>query len=121
MRSMLLYWMPVSRMYEDEGHILVGRHRCALGDVSGGRYINLDLRMGARAKLRRWAASQRCEPVPDWLKCRCPELFDDPCYCRFEDCRRHRGLARAHGASPFTQAPARPTDLARIGGAGRGG
>ena len=32
-------------------------------------YVNLDLRMGARAKLRRWAASQRSEPVPDWLKC----------------------------------------------------
>ena len=29
-------------------------------------YVNLDLRMGARAKLRRWSALQRQEPVPDW-------------------------------------------------------
>ena len=51
-------------------------------------YVNLDLRMGARAKLRRWAASQRSEPVPDWLKCPLSqELFDDPVLldCRFEN------------------------------------
>jgi hypothetical protein len=79
-------------------------------------YVNLDLRMGARAKLRRWAASQRSEPIPEWLKCPLSsELFDDPVLLivdsrTYERCRIEAWLAR-HGASPFTQAPARATDL----------
>jgi hypothetical protein len=79
-------------------------------------YVNLDLRMGARAKLRRWAASQRREPVPEWLKCPLSqELFDDPVLLivdsrTYERYNIEAWLAR-HGASPFTRAPARPTDL----------
>ena len=79
-------------------------------------YVNLDLRMGARAKLRRWAASQRSEPVPEWLKCPLSsELFDDPVLLivdsrTYERYNIEAWLAR-HGASPFTRAPARPTDL----------
>ena len=79
-------------------------------------YVNLDLRMGARAKLRRWAASQRREPVPDWLKCPLSqELFDDPVLLIVDSRTYERSSIEAwlarHGASPFTRAPARPSDL----------
>ena len=59
---------------------------------------------------------QRQEPIPEWLKCPLSsELFDDPVLLivdsrTYERCRIEAWLAR-HGASPFTQAPARPTDL----------
>ena len=73
-------------------------------------YVNLDLRMGARAKLRRWAASQRREPVPDWLKCPLSsELFDDPVLLIVDSRTCERPGSRI-------EAPARPTDLARRGG-----
>ena len=79
-------------------------------------YVNLDLRMGARAKLRRWAASQRSEPVPEWLKCPLSqELFDDPVLLIVDSRTYERSSIEAwlarHGASPFTRAPARATDL----------
>ena len=79
-------------------------------------YVNLDLRMGAREKLRRWAALQRNEPVPEWLKCPLSqELFDDPVLLIVDSRTYERSSIEAwlarHGASPFTQAPARPTDL----------
>ena len=79
-------------------------------------YVNLDLRMGARAKLRRWSALQRREPVPEWLKCPLSlELFDDPVLLIVDSRTYERSSIEAwlarHGASPFTRAPARPTDL----------
>lgn len=88
----------------------------ALTYLEADDYVNLDLRMGARAKLRRWAARQRQEDVPEFLTCPLSrELFDDPVLLladsrSYERCRIEAWLAR-HGASPVNQAPARPTDL----------